>query len=174
MVSPILILALSVCVLVAAVLLLFRRREHEEFSIEDWERLKHEVDIEVFRAITHNDQEKYLAQSLNHREFARFQRKRIALALRIVELVDENVDMLMKLGRQARVSGDAIVVREADHLLMSTSYLRLNLILAKYCLRIKWIFPTWKGFVPPLQKPYQKMMDSFVFVHAQQYGVKRP
>jgi hypothetical protein len=167
MVSAILILILSACVVAAAVLLLFRGCEDEQFSFKDWALHKHEVYIEVFRVLIQSDQERYLAESLTYPQFANFQRRRIALALRMVKLVDENVDMLMKLGRQARVSKDPMLAQHADNLLLSTSYLRLNLLLAKYCLRIKWIFPRWRGLVPPLLEPYRKLMDSLV--HAQRH-----
>jgi hypothetical protein len=172
MVSSILILILSVCVVAAAVLLLFRGREDEQSSIKDWELHRNEVYIDLFRVLTQSDQERYLAQSLTYPQFADCQRRRIVLALRILKLVDDDADMLMKLGRQARVSKDLMLAQDAEHLLLSASYLRLNLFLAKCCLRIKWIFPRWRGLVPSLRRPYRKLMDSSI--QARHDDVKRP
>ncbi len=86
-------------------------------SLEDWEAKKHEADAEVFRILVDPMEEKYLQRSLPPREFRVFQRRRIVLALRWLDLVGENAGMLMKLGQLARTSTNPTLAKEAEDLI---------------------------------------------------------
>ena len=74
-------------------------------NLEDWEANNHAVEPELFRVLLDPAEERYLRQSLPAREFRLFQRKRMALALRWLNLVGDNAAMLMKLGQLARTEG---------------------------------------------------------------------
>src|SRR4029077_2844786 len=72
-------------------------------TLDDWEAKKYEVDLEAFRILLDPAEEKYLRQSLTRREFRHFQKRRLELALRSLELVGKNAAMLLKLGQLAKV-----------------------------------------------------------------------
>ena len=67
-------------------------------SLEDWEAKNHAVDPEMFRILLDPAEEQYLRQSLPPHEFRFFQRKRMALALRWLNLVGENAGYVDETG----------------------------------------------------------------------------
>ena len=71
-------------------------------SLDDWDAKKHEVDLDAFRLLLDPQEEQYLRKSLPTAEFRLFQRRRLALALRSLDLVGKNAAMLMKLGQLAK------------------------------------------------------------------------
>src|ERR1700736_2117109 len=75
-------------------------------SLEDWEAKNHAVDPEIFRGLLDPAEEQYLRRSLPSHDFHLFQRKRMALALRWLDLVGQNAAMLMKLGQLAKTGTD--------------------------------------------------------------------
>ena len=75
-------------------------------SLEDWEAKNHDVDPEMFRILLDPAEERYLRQSLPPHDFRVFQRKRMALALRWLDLAGENAAMLMKLGQLAKTESN--------------------------------------------------------------------
>jgi hypothetical protein len=83
-------------------------------SLQDWENHKHDVDPAVFQALLDRTEEEYLRQSLSSQQFRSFQRKRMALALRSLDLVADNSAMLMKLGQLAKGNANAEVANEAE------------------------------------------------------------
>jgi len=72
-------------------------------SLDDWERKKHEVDLVALRILLEPSEERFLRESLSPVHFRRLQRARCRVALRILELVEDNAAMLIKLGHLARV-----------------------------------------------------------------------
>lgn len=137
-------------------------RRPEMLSVEDWEDRKHEIDIEVFRALIDRDDWQYLRDSLSPGEFQAFQRKRILLALRMLRLVDRNAYLLMELGRQARQNADPVRRQQADELLASTVQLRLNLLPVRLCLCLQWLFPSRALLLPVFATRYQHLWGSFI------------
>jgi hypothetical protein len=99
-----------------------------------------------------------LRQSLPRHEFRAFQRKRLALALRWLDLAGENAAMLMKLGQLAKTESNAELAREAADLIHGALRLRVNLMLAEPCLWLKWIFPGWALSLPAVETPYQELL----------------
>jgi hypothetical protein len=127
-------------------------------SLEDWEANNHAVDPEIFRVLLDPAEEQYLSQSLPSREFRLFQRKRIALALRCLDLVGENAAMLMKLGQLAKTGANPSLAKEAEDLIHGALRLRLNVMLAEPCLWLKWIFPGWALSLPAVETPYEELL----------------
>jgi hypothetical protein len=127
-------------------------------SLEDWEANNHAVDPEIFRVLLDPAEEQYLSQSLPSREFRIFQRKRIALALRCLDLVAENAAMLMKLGQLAKAGADPKLAREAEDLIHGALRLRVNVMLAEPCLWLKWVFPGWALSLPAVETPYEELL----------------
>jgi hypothetical protein len=127
-------------------------------SLEDWEANNHAVDPEIFRVLLDPAEERYLSQSLPSNEFRPFQRKRIALALRCLDLVGENAAMLMKLGQLAKTGANPSLAKEAEDLIHGALRLRLNVMLAEPCLWLKWIFPGWALSLPAVETPYEELL----------------
>ena len=127
-------------------------------SLEDWEAKRHNVDAEVFRILLDPAEEKYLQRALPPREFRRFQRKRLALALVALDSVGKNAAMLMKLGQLARTEGNPKLAREAEELIHGALRLRVNLSLVQPCLWLKWLFPGWALSLPAVEMPYEELL----------------
>ncbi|MGH9503109.1 MAG: hypothetical protein ACRD20_09680 [Terriglobales bacterium] len=127
-------------------------------SLEDWEARKHQVDPEVFRVLLDPSEEKYIQRSLAPNEFRLFQRKRLALALRALDLVGENTAMLMRLGQLAKLEANPKLAHEAEDLISGALRLRVNLLLAQPCLWVKWLFPGWALSLPAVEIPYEELL----------------
>lgn len=159
MASTLLILVVASLALVCVYALL--RSGHTGVrSGRDWDEKKHQIDVRIFRVLLDSDEEVRLRRYLSQYEFAVFQRKRIRLTLRLLHLVDENTGMLMELARRARLKGDPAVVQQADELIATAFQLRLNLLLARFCLYLKWLFPSWSVSLPAFDVRYQHLLDS--------------
>ena len=128
-------------------------------NLEDWEARKHEVDPEVFRLLLDPAEELYLRRSFPPREFRVFQRRRMALALRSLRLVEENTAMLMKLGQLARSDTNPILAKEAEDLIQTALRLRVNLLLSQPCLYLKWLVPGWTWSFPAVEMPYRELLS---------------
>jgi len=163
MLSTLIVLTAALSVLALAWSLL--RRAHPEIrNGGDWEERKHEIDVQIFRALLDRDEESYLRSSLSRHQFQEFRRKRIRLALRMLGLVEENADMLMKLGQLARLKGDPVLTEKADELVATAIRFRLNLVLARLSLYLRWLFPSWTVSLPTFEVRYQHLLDSLAGV----------
>ncbi len=144
-------------------------------SLEDWEAKRHEVDPELFRILLEPAEERFLRQSLSPPEFRLFQRKRMALALRWLDLVGENASMLMKLGQLAKTAANPRLAKEAEDLIRVALRLRVNLTLAQPCLWLKWLFPGWALSLPAAEIPYEELLSYLSRIRQQrQWGVEQP
>lgn len=142
----------------------------DKLSIQDWEHRKHEVDLEIFRAILDRDDLRYLRTSLSPREFQALQRKRIRIALRILRLVQENADLLTGvLGLTELKCVPAALEQESDEFANGVMQLRLNLIRAKISLYLEWVFPFWAPSLPALSAQYQRLVQSFTSLQQQDW-----
>lgn len=137
-------------------------------SLEDWEAKKHEADVEVFRILLDPMEEKYLQRSLPPREFRVFQRRRVILALRWLDLVGENAGMLMKLGQLARTSTNPTLAKEAEDLIHGALRLRVNLVTVQLGLWLKWVFPGWALSLPAIEIPYEELLTYLSRIQRQQ------
>ena len=157
MVSTITILLASVLSLYL-VWTIFRPGLPQIKSLEDWEAKNHAVDPELFRVLLDPAEERYLRQTLPPREFRLYQRKRISLALRWLNLVGENAAMLMKLGQLAKTDANPGLAKEADDLIYGALRLRVNLALVEPCLWFKWLFPGAILSLPTAEIPYEELL----------------
>jgi hypothetical protein len=166
MVSTITILLASVLSLYLA-WTIFRPGLPQIKSLEDWEAKNHAVDPELFRVLFDPAEENYLRQSLPPPEFRIFQRKRISLALRWLNLVGENAAMLMKLGQLAKLDANPRLAKEADDLIYGALRLRVNLSLIQPYLWLKWVFPGWTLALPTVEIPYEALLTYFSRIRRQ-------
>jgi hypothetical protein len=170
----------TLIIVIAAVLSLFlvweilRSGMPEIRSLDDWERKKHEVDPVALRILLEPSEEKFLRESLSPVQFRRFQRARCRLALRILELVEDNAAMLIKLGHLARVGANPALAKEADELISRALRLRVNLLFVQAYLWLKWLFPGWMPSVPALEMPYEELLGYLSQIRQQrQWDVQR-
>ena len=131
-------------------------------GLDDWENKKHDVDLAAFRILLDPAEEEYLRKMFAPAEFRRFQRLRLALALRSLDLIGKNAAMLMKLGQLAKTGANAALApglaKEAEDLIHGALRLRVNLMLVQPCLRLKWLFPGWTLSVPAFEIPYEELL----------------
>ena len=159
MVSTLLVLAVALFALACAYALL--RRAHAGVRDDrDWEERKHVIDVDIFRVILDRNEEVQLRRFLSPHQFKNFQRRRILLALRMLRLVDENAGMAMQLGRLAKMKGDLALAQHIDEMIATAFQLRLNLLLARVCLCLKWAFPSAALSLPAFEVRYQHLLDS--------------
>lgn len=164
MVSTLLILAVVAAALAVVCSLLLRSAHRGALTLRDWDEKKRDVDVRVFRSLVDVEEEGYLASLLSRDQFAAFQRRRTGLALEMLHLANENVSMLMRLGSIAAATNDPALAEEADRLVAAATQFRLNLLLAKCRLWLKWIFPRWSLSVPLVETRYRHLLDSLLRV----------
>jgi hypothetical protein len=164
MVSTLLILAVAASALVMVWSLVYRNAQQAVLTLAEWEKKRREIDVQIFRSLVDCNEQRYLAQSLSSDQFKVFQRRRIQLALRMVRLAKENADMLVRFGAAARTRHDPVLAREADELVAAATQFRLNLMLARCCLWVRWVFPDWPVAVPSIETQYRHMLDSLLRV----------
>jgi hypothetical protein len=139
---------------------LLRGGRIETVDIKDWEDKQRHIDIEIFRGLVDRDGCQYLRKTLSIKEFRVFQRKRIRMALRILRLVERNVDLLMDMGRLARVSSDSVRREEAEKLIAGAIQLRLNILEVSFCLLLQWLVPSWTVSFPAFMVRYDQLWCS--------------
>lgn len=164
MVPTLLILAVAGIALALAWSLLLQNSQPRILTIRDWEEKRHPIDVRIFRCLVDPNEEHYLELALPRDQFTAFQRRRTQLALRMVRLAKENAEMLTRLGALAKSKDDAALAREADQLIAAATQLRFNLLLAKYCLWVKWLFPGWAFSLPAVETYYQHLLESLLRV----------
>jgi hypothetical protein len=161
MVSTLLVLA-AAAISLALTWALLRGGSVEIRSLEDWEAHKNEIDIEMFRVLVDPGEEYYLRQSFSKLQFRRVLRKRISLALRTLVLIRENAALLTKLGALAKGTDNPALAREAEALSAAALQLRLNLVLMRFCLWIKWLFPSFSVSVPLGEIRYNALLNHLI------------
>ncbi|HEX4774225.1 MAG TPA: hypothetical protein VH234_01790 [Candidatus Saccharimonadales bacterium] len=159
MVSTLLIVAIAALALGLGYSLL-RNAHLAACAEQDALRDPSEIDVEIFRVLLDRDQELQLHQYLTTSQFDTFERRRVRIALRMLRLVDDNTGMLMQRARLAKIKNDSEVAVEMDRIIGSALQLRLSLILARCCLYLKWLFPSWTLFLPAFDVRYQHLLDS--------------
>jgi hypothetical protein len=167
MVSTLLVFAVVLLSLVLAGALLWRRSPEIQ-SAGDWEAKKHEIDVRAFEALIDINDERRLRHCLPSKRFHHFQRRRTRLALRFLQLMEENAGMLMSLAQLARTKGDPVLTQKADEMIAVALQLRLKLLLARLYLSAKWLFPSWTVSLPTVEPWYRELLNCVM--QFQQYG----
>src|SRR4030088_3558227 len=105
---------------------ILRPRLPEIRRADDWEAKKHEVDLGAFRILLDPAEERYLRDSLSPSEFRFYQRQRLRLALRSLELVGKHAAMMIKLGQMTQLGANPMLAKEAEDLINGELRLRVN------------------------------------------------
>jgi len=171
MVSTLTILAASALVLWLAWVLI-RPSQSQIRSLNDWETKKREIDLDAFRLLLDSAEERYLRSALPRAEFRVFQRQRLALAMRSLDLVGQNAAMLVKLGQLAKAGADPQLAKEAEDLVRGALRLLVNLMFVQPCLGLKWLFPGWTVSVPGFALPYEELLSYLNRIRQQQWDAE--
>jgi hypothetical protein len=161
MVSSLLIFAVVILSLVLASVLLWRRHP-DVCSIRDWETKKHEIDLRTFEALVDLNDERCLRGCLSPRQFHYFQRRRLRLALRSLQLLEENASMIMSLAQHARSKGDPVLCAKADEVVAVAFQLRVKLPLVRLYLFAKWLLPAWTASLPSFEPRYRELLNGMI------------
>lgn len=148
---------------------LLRCRRAETPSVYEWEQRRHQVDVEIFRALLDRDDCQYLRKSLPPREFQSVQRKRIRVALRMLRMVEEDAVLLTQIGKLDGLDCDPLCRQEANELVASAIQLRLNLLRVRFCLCVQWLYPSWTYSLPAFATQYENLCDSLIRSHQHKY-----
>jgi hypothetical protein len=156
MLSAILVLGVaSIAVILAWSLLTPKIRD--PCKDRDWEESDHLLNVQILRMLLERNESRYLQRSLPRAEFESCLRKRVRLTLRTLQLVEDNTNLLMRLAYASKSGNDSECTRRADDLLAAAIQLRLNLLLARSCLYVQWLFPSWTLLGE--SKPYQHLLS---------------
>jgi hypothetical protein len=157
MVSTILILALVIITVVLVWSLL--RSTDQSSKPWDCQGKRHEIDVQILRSLLDRNEFNYLHSSLSRKDFQNLTRKRIRLTLEILSLVEKNGHIRMQAEKLAVAKPNSDLDQHGDELLGSTVQLRLNLLLARICLCVQWLFPSSTLLLPGWIKPYQYLLS---------------
>jgi hypothetical protein len=126
------------------------------------------------RILLEPSEERFLRESLSPVHFRRLQRARCRVALRVLELVEDNAAMLIKLGHLARVGANPALAKQADELISRALRLRVDLLFVQAYLWLKWFFPGWMISVPALEMPYEELLGYLSQIRQQrQWDIQR-
>jgi len=155
MVSTILILALAASALILCWKLV-RAARQDRYKQEGL----HELNVCVFRALTNSSDDIYLRTRLDAVRTRSFHRKRTALALQMIRLVDENAQVVIHMAQRAKAVGDPVLTSKAEELMGLALRLRMNLVAVRFCLGIKWLMPGLDVVVPAWDTRYRDLAAS--------------
>jgi len=122
------------------------------------ERLR-PVDLEAFRNLTDEEEERFLRTNLPPAEFRSLQRQRMRAAVDYVAGISHNAGILLSLGQIARHSPDAQVAEAGRHLVDSASRLRLYSLIATAKLYRRIVLPGASLESAPIVGRYEQMKD---------------
>ncbi len=128
-------------------------------TLEEWEKRKLCVNAKSFALLIDREGEAYLRRSLPPRVFSVVQRKRTMLAKECAERIGKNAAMLLQLAERAEYSPDPRVAAAARRLSNIALRVKLNALLAVWCLRFKWMFPAVEIGVASRYLAYNRLME---------------
>lgn len=154
-------LVLGLAVLLAALIWKIALRPGPAISTpKEWERRKLWANAKSFALLIDKEGEAYLKRSLPRHLFSVIQRKRTMLAKECAERIGKNAAMLLQLAQRAESSPDPRVAAAARQLSSMAVRVRINALLAVWCLRMKWIFPAADIRVPSRYLAYNHLMET--------------
>lgn len=158
MVSTILILALAGSALIVSWKLIWRAAALKTQGLQELNL--HQLNVQIFRALVSNEDEAYLRMHLGPAATHSIQRKRAALALQMIRLVDENARMVILIAQRVKAVGKPGVAHTAEDLILLALRLRVNLFAVRLCLGVRWLLPGVRVFVPAWDPTYGKVTAS--------------
>jgi hypothetical protein len=98
---------------------------------------------------------------LSVHQFNVFERRRIQSALTLLGMAEDHASRLIGLGQRARTKDDLILRGKADELIASAIQFRVNSFLARLCLYLKWMRPSWAVPLPAFELRFRELLQSF-------------
>lgn len=157
MLSAILALGLATTVLLLAWSLLISRTQ-DGYKDRIWDQSVHLMNVQILRILLDWNEFRYLQCSLPRKDLENCFRKRVRLTLEMLWLVEENTNSLIQWAHTSKSANDSQRGRRGDDLLAAAIQLRMNLLLARCCLYLQWLFPLWR-LLPEWVKPYRHLLN---------------
>lgn len=157
MLSATIVLGLAITAL-ALVWSLLTKRAPDACGTQEWDENTYLVDVQILRTLLERNQSRFLQRSLPRAEFERCLRKRVRLALQSLQLVEDNTSLLMRLAHASKSASNSERGRRADDLMAAAVQLRVNLLLARCCLYVQWLFPSWT-LLPECTESYKHLLS---------------
>lgn len=162
MLSAILILALSVTAIALAWSLLIRGSQQAvgiRPAFQDHDDTEN-LDLRILRVLLDPNEFHYLRRALARKDFHNLLRQRIGLTFTMLGLLEDKINRTLEVERLAAAKSNRELAASADALLASTVQLRFNLLLARVCLSVQWLFPYGTSSLPYWIRPYQHLLNS--------------
>jgi hypothetical protein len=70
-----------------------------------------------------------------------------------------NAALLTRLATLARQAEDHAIISAADRLIYLSFQVRMNALVAEFCLFLRWTFPSWIMSVPMSLERYQRLLE---------------
>jgi len=153
------IVVCTIAVLLVLLWQLTRASAAGDDPIRLWKTRGRKVNLDAFRLLVDSEEEIYLWRSVPKAQFRQLQRKRIALGLRFVRTMAGNAALLMRVATIARQAEDHSTVSAADQLMYLSFQVRINALVAAFCLILILIFPSWNISVPMSLERYQRLLE---------------
>jgi hypothetical protein len=124
------------------------RRSSFGKSLDDRQRPYLHSYARAFALLIDRNEEAYLRQSLPRPLFLSVQRRRARLAKECVTRMSAHAAVLLQSAQMAAYHSDPVIAANARQLWNRALQVKLNALLAVWCLRLKWIFPAADIRVP--------------------------
>jgi hypothetical protein len=163
------IVVCTILVLLALLWQLARASATGNDPVRSWETRGRKVNLDAFRLLVDPTQGNYLWRSVPKAQFRKLQRKRITLALRFVRTMDSNAALLLSVATGARQAEDQSIVSAADRLMYLAYEVRINALVAEFCLALRWILPSSTISVPMSVERYQRLLENCDWILSRQH-----
>jgi hypothetical protein len=122
------------------------------------------VDLEAFRNLMDPDEEAYLRDHLQPRDFRRIQRERLRAAVEYLTGAAHNAAVLMRLGEAARTDPDPATAAAAEKLIANAVQLRLYALQAIPKLYVAMVLPGRRVAPMRVAESYELMTRQVVLL----------
>jgi hypothetical protein len=147
------VIALALCAIALFYMAFRSRRKHANQAVRP-------VDLKAFRTLMDRDDELFLKAHLSGFRFSLLKRRRIAVTMRYVGRIANNVSIVMRAGAAARLSPDPEVARTAAQITELASQVRLQCLLALAKLSLELALPSLQLKPLVLAPEYQKLREN--------------
>lgn len=147
------VIALALCAIGLFYMAVRSRRKHAHQAVRP-------VDLKAFRTLVDRDDEVFLKEHLPRSRFTRLKRRRVAVTMRYVGRIANNVSIVMRLGAAARLSQDPEVAKAATQITELASQVRLQCLVAFAKLSLELAVPSLQLKPSVLAPEYQKLREN--------------
>jgi hypothetical protein len=117
------------------------------------------VDLEAFRNLIDDDEERFLRENLPPAKFRSLQRQRLRAAIDYIAGISHNAGILLHFGQVARTSPDPQIAEAGRNLVDNASRLRLYALSATAKLYGRMLFPGLRSETAAVTHCYEQMRE---------------